>query len=145
MNQLAQYSNAPQVADAAVTHSHPHLVPGNEVIGPNHESLRQQLAVSSQRLQNLLDQQWKVYLQLPREVSVPDRPASVDALKKALQRFDAVQQDQRFASLAQRTEFASTHRLLREYTNALASEAAPQLTLPPPPVNSPQGTETAQP
>ena len=109
------------------------------------EQLRQQLVESSGRLDQLLDDQWKAYLALPKEV-LSEGSSSAAAYTAVLRRYDTVATDPRFAALAQRVEFAVTYRLLRDYVGMAASQEQ-KLALPPPPADPapPSGPSQAAP
>jgi hypothetical protein len=114
---------------------------GTPGAAPAEATLREQLATASQRLQTLLDQQWKQFLAMPAEVHQAGNPPDPEALRQALSRFDSVAQDPQFAALTQRPEFQAVHQQLRAYLDARTVEATSPLTLPPPPQpgNNPTG------
>lgn len=138
MVQVAQLTNTGQpVAIAPITAapSDPALAPAASPApaGSPAVDLRRQLAAASQRLQPLLDENWKRYLALPSEVYGGTTPPSSEALREAVGRFDAVAKNAQYAPLAQRAEFQTTDRLLRDYLRSRQSESSPVLELPPPP------------
>jgi SH3 domain-containing YSC84-like protein 1 len=123
---VAQHANSPQLAV---------LPPVNGLAspGPSEAELRAQLATASQRLQGLLDEQWKGFLALPPAIYQGALPPDVESLRQTVVRFDTVAQDPQFAALAQRPEFQTMHQLLRGYLNARTSATTSPLSLPPPP------------
>ena len=94
---------------------------------------RQQLAAASLRLHTILDGNWRTYLAMPAEVYAGDRPVNVESLQQTLGRFDAVARDPRYALLAQRAEFRSTHDWLQRYVAASTATARNTPTLAPRP------------
>ena len=109
------------------------MVPVNPLAAPAADQARQQLADAGRRLSELLDEQWRQYLALPRDIYVPERTATYQTLVDALGRYDSVAADPRYAVLARRPEFAAAHALLREYTKLMSTSAGPAIALPPPP------------
>ena len=99
------------------------------------DELRGRLTEDSGRLYAVLDQSWRNYLALPKEVFSRDKHPSIDALKAALQKFDRVAADARYRGLNQRLEFQATHDDLRQYVEQLSLEPGFPLTLPPPPAD----------
>jgi SH3 domain-containing YSC84-like protein 1 len=95
------------------------------------QSVRRQLAESSQRLSAQLDDGWKAYLALPAEVFGGERPPTIEALNRSLGRFNMVASDPKYRTLAQNPEFQNTHGLLKKY--ATLQTASRTLPLPPPP------------
>lgn len=104
---------------------------------PRPDSLRQHLLVAFERLNALLNDQWRKYLVLPREVYTGAPEPSVQSLQESLQRYDAVVADPRYAALSSRPEFQATHRLLRAYLETRKKQPSVGLQLPPPPGNNP--------
>ncbi len=96
------------------------------------EALSAQLAVSSLRLQRVLDRQWQEYLMLPADVFAEGRRPSLDAVEKCLSRYGAVTNDPRYRELSGRPEFQETQALLLRYRIALQGSPG-TLKLPPPP------------
>jgi lipid-binding SYLF domain-containing protein len=96
-------------------------------------SLRPELARSSAALMSLVDKDWQRYLELPDEVEERGKHPSVRSLAAAAGRYDAVANDPRYRSLAERPEFQMTRDLLRAYLDTLNAENSPKLALPPPP------------
>jgi lipid-binding SYLF domain-containing protein len=142
MNLLTQYSQAAPAADATATAAAQptpataNLVPAENVVGAAQVNPRQQLAASSQQLQKLLDPQWRQFLALPAEIYSGNDPPNKQTLEAALQNYNTVANDPSFRALAQRPEFATTHRLLKQYVSAVNSTVPTHLTLPPPPAGS---------
>lgn len=96
-----------------------------------HESARQQLINASIKLQTILDANWKQYLALPAEAYEVGGQPNIDALRRTLDRYDAVAAKPIYATLAQRVEFTTTHAALKQYVEAVAG--GNQIKLPPPP------------
>ena len=99
------------------------------------DTIRNQLATIAPELYQRLDAQWKIYLALPAEVFARAGHPSSLSLTQTLQRFDTVQNDHRFKTLANESGFRSTYGLLKQYLRE-SREANHQLTLPPPPASS---------
>jgi lipid-binding SYLF domain-containing protein len=97
------------------------------------QSVRQRLAANASALYTLLDDHWKSYLALPREVFSHVPPPTPDALGQSLKRYDAVAGDPRYRALAQRPEFLATHQLLKQYFQERTASAGAPLKLPAPP------------
>ena len=91
------------------------------------------LAAASLKLQQRLDDTWKRYLALPTEVYAGDRPPSADRLREALARYDNVQNDPRYASLASSAEFRETHAALKQLLADTPQVPRQQFQLPAPP------------
>jgi lipid-binding SYLF domain-containing protein len=96
-------------------------------------SIRPELARSSATLMSLVDKDWQRYLELPDEVAERGKHPSVRSLAAATGRYDAIANDPRYRSLAERPEFQMTRDLLRAYLDTLNAENSPKLALPPPP------------
>jgi lipid-binding SYLF domain-containing protein len=97
-------------------------------------ALRQQLAASSLQLFGIVDESWRKYLALPREVFEGNNSPRLDALQGALAQYDRVMQSPKYESLASRNEFQTTYGLLREYVEEVSRTVpGPELALPPPP------------
>jgi lipid-binding SYLF domain-containing protein len=125
VNRLALYTGAPPVAAPAAAN------PGGDARAAG-ELMRQQVVAAWQRLAALLDPNWQAYLQPPRELLAGGVPAT-EAVTAALQHYEAVAVDPKYAPLSQRPEFTSTHQLLREYLTLRSQEDPANLRLPPPP------------
>jgi lipid-binding SYLF domain-containing protein len=128
--------SAARLLDVVAHYTAPPRVPAPvPVTSPQGQALqlRQQLADASIRLAALVDNQWKNYLALPAEVYAAGGAVNVQSLGQSLGRFDAVARDPRYQVLSQRSEFRSTHELLRRYLSLEASRGGPALALPPPP------------
>jgi hypothetical protein len=97
------------------------------------QATRQQLAAASLRLHTILGPDWRSYLMLPGDVYAGDRPPNMATLQSALNRFDGVSKDPRYAVLSQRIEFRATHEWLQRYVSAATATAqnAPAAALPP--------------
>jgi lipid-binding SYLF domain-containing protein len=124
VNRLAQYTGAPQVAAPAAG-------AGAETRAAS-ELTRQQLVADWQRLATLLDPSWQAYLQPPGELLAGGVPAA-EAVAAALQHYEAVALDPKYAALTQRPEFTTAHQRLREYLTQRSKEDPANLRLPPPP------------
>jgi lipid-binding SYLF domain-containing protein len=98
------------------------------------DSLRKSLARSSTGLSKIVDDQWKKYLALPREVYVYDggEHPTLKVLDFSLARFERVAADAKYKALTEREEFQKTHALLKKYRDALKKNEGP-LKLPEPP------------
>jgi SH3 domain-containing YSC84-like protein 1 len=96
-------------------------------------TLRQALGKNATQLYAIVDEPWRKYLALPKEVFEGNNPPRVESLQAALTQFDRVVQDPTYKTLAQRPEFQSTYELLREYVRQISEAARQQLALPPPP------------
>jgi lipid-binding SYLF domain-containing protein len=98
---------------------------------PESYKLQQQLTQSAAQLYGRLDPAWRQFLALPMSAGVKTSP-SVDELKNAQARFDAVAADPQYAALLQVQEFQTTRNLLQALIAARSAEQ-PTLNLPPPP------------
>jgi lipid-binding SYLF domain-containing protein len=97
-------------------------------------TLREQLAASSRQLNGIVDESWRKYLALPREVFEGNSAPRLDTLQHVLAQYDRVAKSPQYGSLASRGEFQQTYGLLREYVEEVSRSAArPELALPPPP------------
>ncbi len=97
------------------------------------EVLRQQLATASRRLETLVDDTWKRYLALPPSIYSGGASPPTESMNDALNRFNAITQDPRYAVLAQRPEFRQTYELLQAYIRQAGPASPPSLLLPAPP------------
>jgi lipid-binding SYLF domain-containing protein len=97
-------------------------------------TLRQSLGQNASRLSAIVDEPWRKYLALPREVFEGNTPPRLETMQATLKQYDLVAQDSKYQSLAERAEFRATHDLLRDYVRELSESAGPQLALPPPPL-----------
>jgi len=102
---------------------------------PAADDLRRSLATSATALNRILDQRWRQFLALPEEVFTGARPPSVQRLAEAVQRYDRVASDPKYRALAERSEFARTRQLLRQYLSQRTATAAVPLPLPAPPAS----------
>jgi hypothetical protein len=98
---------------------------------------RDNLARSSRELNAQLPAEWQTYLAFPSEVYQGNGNASPDQLKAALERFSAVRQDPRYASLANNPKFQATYSQLQQYSQ-LISQTSGTINLPPPPGSPPR-------
>ncbi|MBI1249107.1 Ysc84 actin-binding domain protein [bacterium] len=99
------------------------------------DQLRMELAAASNRLGSVLDDQWKAYLALPKEVYEQGPHPNPQVLQAAIARYDQVAGNTAYAPLTQRPDFQHVHGLLITYTDALAAMARENgaIKLPPPP------------
>ncbi len=95
---------------------------------------RDNLARSSRELNAQLPPEWQNYLALPAEIFLGTGHANPQQLATAIERFNAVKQDPRYASLANNEVFKTTCSQLQQYSQLLA-QASSTLNLPPPPGN----------
>ena len=119
-----------QLTPVAVASGEPVPTP---VVGARLPTLREALRKNATQLYGLIDEPWKKYLALPKEVFEGNNPPSLESLQIAAAQFDRIAQDPNYKALAQRPEFQSTYELLREYARQSAEAAGPTLALPPPP------------
>jgi hypothetical protein len=80
----------------------------------------------------MLDADWQAFLQPPPEILAGGVGAE-QTVAATLQRYQAIAADPRYATLAQRPEFAATHTLLRDYLSLRTRADTTGLSLPPPP------------
>jgi len=97
------------------------------------EAARQQLDASSRQLAANLDDQWKQYLALPAEIYIPNYAPSMEAIEQAINRYEAVSEDPKYAALTKQAAFQNTLKGLWRL-GELQQGAQEQLRLPPPPV-----------
>lgn len=138
---LQQYTTPPAGEQGVPTPANAG-VPGTVIVDPqtgikstlvrNSDLVRSELAASNDRLQALLDPNWKTFLAVPRELTTQGPGPSSRALADAIGRFDKIASNPMYAALAQRDESQSTLRLLKEYQE-VTTPKAPALSLPPPP------------
>jgi len=95
------------------------------------QAVRGQLAESSQRLNKILDDNWRKYLALPPELYAADRQPTAESLNQALLRFNTVAGNASYRTLTRRSEFQDTHRLLQRVVASQTASAG--LQMPPPP------------
>jgi lipid-binding SYLF domain-containing protein len=95
-------------------------------------AVREELANFAPRLYELLDPKWQNYLALPAEVFSGSGPPAPQALADSLARFQLVQSDPQYRSLAERPEFQTVYGLLKHYEQSLAGEET-TISLPAPP------------
>jgi SH3 domain-containing YSC84-like protein 1 len=139
--QLLQVINAYTAAPPATA-----PVPGNGQIAPapgtgwvaagqhpgDTEGMRQQLETAARQMSANLDDNWKNYLALPREVYVPNQVPSPQATQQALQRYEDVARRPEYAALQARPEFQQTLATLRRMSE-VRTASNPSSQLPPPP------------
>ncbi|PQO30912.1 Ysc84 actin-binding domain protein [Bremerella cremea] len=123
----------------------PAMTPAQNAIGI--DQLRMELAAASNRLGSVLDNQWKGYLALPKEVFEQGPHPNPQTLKTCIARYDQVAGNANYAPLTQRPDFQHVHGLLITYTDALAAMAAEngEIRLPPPPGSIAPQSVTPQP
>jgi hypothetical protein len=103
---------------------------------PLDSELRSRLARESRKLDVLLNDNWRRFLALPKEVFADAGPPRVEVVRAALERFDRTASDEKYRKLTQRQEFQATHERLREYAATLEAAAhPPELDLPSPPAD----------
>ena len=129
---LAQWTNTPRVEPRAGPEPTPAGPPEAAVLPVAAATVRGQLAASAKRLYGAVDDGWRKYLALPREVSEGGEPPPLKALRKSLAQYDRVVQSPKYEVIVSREEFQTTYGLLREYIDELSQVAGPQLPLPPP-------------
>jgi lipid-binding SYLF domain-containing protein len=112
----------------------PAAIPAPIEAGENQSRTRQSLGQNASRLYAIVDEPWRKYLALPKEVFEGVEAPSPDALQAALKQYDTVAASPKYQTLAGRPEFQATRDTLREYTRELSANANPQLALPPPPL-----------
>jgi hypothetical protein len=95
-------------------------------------AVRDQLSHFAPQLYELLDASWQSYLALPAEIFNGTGHPAEQALGECLARFNAVQTNPQYQTLAQRPEFQTVLGLLKHYQQELAG-ANSTLSLPPPP------------
>ena len=153
LGSIVRYTSTPDAAPANVAATAPGspttpvtampLLAG--AAGQADAAIRQQLGVASQKLQGLLDENWKSYLALPNGTAPGGPPPTLEALTESLTRFDSIAKDPRYVALTQRPEFQAVQNLLRQYLNSRKTVSSAGLSLPtlpiPPgfqPANSPR-------
>ncbi len=136
VRQVAAYAGAkelpvvePAIPGQAIVNS---PTPANNPKVAATEGERRLLAATSQKLQNLLDDQWKRYLALPNEIYQGGVPTQT-VLQETLNRYQSVAKNNTYQTLNTRPEFQETLQLLEGYIQALANENSGQLNLPAPP------------
>ncbi|HVT26406.1 MAG TPA: lipid-binding SYLF domain-containing protein, partial [Lacipirellulaceae bacterium] len=96
------------------------------------ESARQQLDTASRQLSANLDDNWKRYLALPREVYTPNQVPNPQEMQQALQKYEDVARQPQYAALQARPEFQQTLAALRRM-GEVRTASNTSLQLPPPP------------
>jgi SH3 domain-containing YSC84-like protein 1 len=112
----------------------PAAIPGPVDAGTNQSKTRQALGQNASRLFGIVDEPWRKFLALPKEVFEGADAPSPDALRAALKQYDTVAQSPKYQTLTSRPEFQATRDALREYVRELSANANPELALPPPPL-----------
>jgi lipid-binding SYLF domain-containing protein len=130
---------APQAVMAAPTGGFPSGLPATPAPAAvaatptDADVLRQQLATASRRLEAIVDDNWKRYLALPPSIYTGGASPPLKSMNDALDRFNAVTRDARYAALAQHPDFRQTLALLQTYVQQAGPASQPGLLLPPPP------------
>lgn len=136
VNLIAQYTGAvpPESQLAGAAEEGPAFQPtvAKQYAQDEATAVREELARFAPQLYELLDPTWQSYLALPAEIFNGAGQPSPQAMADCLARFQAVQKNPRYASLAERPEFQTVYGLLRHYSQALAGEQQ-TLSLPAPP------------
>ena len=130
LQDLAMLTPNGQPIPAAIPEAVPAPIDGE----PNQSRTRQSLGQNASRLYAIVDDPWRRYLALPKEVFEGATAPSPDALQAALKQYDAVATSPKYQTLARRPEFQATRDTLREYSRELSAGVNPQLALPPPPL-----------
>lgn len=95
---------------------------------------RDSLARSSRELSAQLPAEWQSYLALPADIFLGTGQSTAQQLNAALERFNMVKQDPRYANLASNEKFQTTYNQLLQYSQ-LVAQANSTLNLPPPPTS----------
>jgi len=136
VNLVAQYTGTvhpmSQIAGAAESGASYQPTVAKEYAQDEATAVREELARFAPQLYELLDPTWQSYLALPAEIYSGLGQPSPPALADCLARFQAVQTNPKYSSLAERPEFQTVYGLLKHYSQALAGEQQ-TLTLPSPP------------
>ena len=130
LQDLAMLTPGGQPIPAAIPEAVPAPIDGET----NQSRTRQSLGQNASRLYAIVDDPWRRYLALPKEVFEGATAPSPDALQAALKQYDAVATSPKYQTLARRPEFQATRDTLREYARELSAGVNPQLALPPPPL-----------
>jgi lipid-binding SYLF domain-containing protein len=105
---------------------------GSRTGGGDAEATRQQLATASNQLAANLDDNWKRYLALPREVYTPNQVPNPQETQQVLQKYEDVSRNPQYAALQARPEFQQTLTSLRKLSEVRTASNT-SLQLPPPP------------
>jgi len=99
------------------------------------EATRQQLETASRQLAATVDDSWKQYLALPREVYFPNQVPKPQETQQALQKYEGVARNPQYAALSARPEFQQTLTALRKFgdVRTASTTSSATLTLPAPP------------
>jgi lipid-binding SYLF domain-containing protein len=129
---ISAYSIAPMIAAPGQVAVAGGWVPAGTRPAGNIEAARQQLQSASQQLSANLDENWKQYLSLPREVYVPNGVPNPQQTQQALKNYEKVASQADYAALTSRPEFQQALSSLRQMADVrVASNSS--LQLPPPP------------
>jgi hypothetical protein len=101
----------------------------------NLESARQQLDAASRQLAASLDDQWKQYLALPAEIYIPNHSPSMESIEQAINRYETVSENPKYAALTNQAAFQDTLQGLWRL-GELQQGAQQKLRLPPPPMGA---------
>lgn len=96
-------------------------------------SIRQTLAQNATQLYGVLDEPWRKFLTLPKEVFEVTGTPPLSSIETSLKQFDRVATDPKYASLANRGEFQATYQTLKAYVAELSTTSSATINLPPPP------------
>jgi len=141
---LSRYADGAGLEAASGTAQEPALstspVPVDEAPALGVDQIRMELAAAYNRLEVVLDDNWKRYLQLPPAIFQQNAHPSPNALQSVIGHYDAIVGQSQYSALTQRTDYQHVHGLLHAYADALARLAAENgaIQLPPPPqINNP--------
>ena len=98
-------------------------------------TLRDLSRKNATQLYALVDESWRKYLAVPKEVLEGENAPRLEALQASVTQFERVMGEPKYQTLTGRPEFQATHEALLEYARELSqvSTAREQLSLPPPP------------
>jgi hypothetical protein len=99
------------------------------------ETARQQLDASSRQLAAGLDDKWRQFLALPAEIYIPNHYPSMESIEQAVQRYEQVSEDPKFAALTSQPAFQTTLKGLWRMGEMLQGTQQ-KMRLPPPPVGT---------
>ncbi|MGI9295926.1 MAG: lipid-binding SYLF domain-containing protein [Pseudomonadales bacterium] len=124
IGQFAQYASAPPTVS---------MQPSPATDTPF--DAQQQLAEASQRLFEILDQDWREHLALPQRVydANPLEANDLEILNACLIRYEEVAANPTYSTLTSQQEFQSVLHLLRQSVSQLSASPSPRIPLPPPP------------
>ena len=96
------------------------------------EASRQQLDAASRQFFSNVDDPWRRYLSLPREVYTPNQIASQQEIQAHIQKYEGVANNPQYAAVQARPGFQETLTALRKYGEVrTASNTSSQLPAPP--------------